>query len=121
MGANFWESVSFIKYNWRRFYFKYQFQYAQYGIDYDDKNFGKNIYKSYDTRVSDYDVYVGQGLETTVIYNDITISWLVNPAYNLNLALGYTNRSFKNDQGTVLTSFIHFGLRTSLGRFYYDF
>jgi len=121
MGGNFWESVSFIKYNWRRFYFKYEFQYAQYGIDYDGDNYGKNIYESYDTRVSDYDVHVLQGLKTTVIYNDITVSWLVNPAYNLNIAIGYTNRSYKNDRDNIPTSFVHFGLRTSLNRFYYDF
>lgn len=121
MGGNFWESVSFIKYNWRRFYFKYQFQYAQYGIDYDGLNYGKNIYNSYDNRVSDYGVELGQGLNTTVIYNDITVSWLVNPAYNLNIAIGYTNRSYKNDRDNIPTSFVHFGLRTSLNRFYYDF
>ncbi len=121
MGANFWESVNFVKYNWRRFYFRYQFQYARYGIDYDDKNYGKDIYKSYDNRVSDYDVKVGQGLNTTVVYNDITVSWLVNPAYNLNIALGYTNRSFKNERDNIITSFFHIGLRTSLNRHYYDF
>lgn len=121
MGANFWESVSFIKYNWRRFYFKYQFQYAQYGINYNDENYGKNIYVSYDSRVSDYGNKVGQGLKTTVIYNDVTVSWLVNPAYNLNIALGYTNRSYTNDNGSTPTSFIHFGLRTSLNRSYSDF
>jgi len=121
MGGNFWESVSFIKYNWRRFYFKYEFQYAQYGVDYDDQNFGKDIYKSYNTRVSDYDVYVLQGLKTTVIYNDLTLSWLINPAYNLNFAVGYTYRSSINENETMKTSFFHFGLRTSLRRHYYDF
>jgi hypothetical protein len=120
LGANFWESVSFIKYNYRRFYFRYQFQYAQYGLDEDDKNYGKDIYKPYTTRVSDYDVKVGQGLLTTVLYNDVTVSWLINPAYNLNIAIGYTHRLSSNEQRTVNTSFIHFGLRTSLNRFYYD-
>jgi hypothetical protein len=120
LGANFWESISMVKYNYRRFYFRYQFQYAYYGLDYDDQNFGKNIYEPYTTRVSDYDIRVGQGLATTVIYNDLTVSWLINPAYNLNIALGLTYRTSNNDQGTVNTTFIHFGLRTSLNRFYYD-
>ena len=120
LGGNFWESVNFIKYNYRRFYFKYQFQYAMYGLDYDGQNYGKNIYEPYTTRVSDYGIEVGQGLKTTVVYNDLTVSWLINPAYNLNIALGYTFRTSTNDQRTVNTSFIHFGLRTSLNRFYYD-
>ena len=121
MGANFWESVSFIKYNYKRFFINYQFQYALYGLDIDTLNYGKNIYESYDTRVDDYNNKVGQGLETTVIYNDITVSYLINPSYNLNIAIGYTNRAFRNENETVLTSYFHIGLRTSLGNFYYDF
>jgi hypothetical protein len=121
MGGNFWESVNFIKYNYKRFYFKYQFQYAQYGIDDDTLNYGKNIYKSYDTRFDDYGIEVGQGLKTTVIYNSVSVSYLVNPAYNLNISIGYTNRSFRNEDETILTSYFHIGLRTSLGNFYYDF
>lgn len=121
MGANFWESVSFLKYSYKRFYLKYQFQYAMYGVDYDTLNFGKDIYKSYDTRVSDYNNFIGQGRETSVVYNDITLSFLVNPAYNLNIAVGYTNRAYRNDAETILTSFFHIGLRTSLRNFYYDF
>ncbi len=89
--------------------------------DYDTLNFGKDIYKSYDTRVDDYGIYNGQGLNTTVIYNDITISYLINPAYNLNIAIGYTNRTSRNEEQTILTSYFHIGLRTSLGNFYYDF
>ncbi len=121
MGANFWESVSIINYNFKRFYFRYQFQYALYGEDYDGQNFGKNIYESYNTRVEDYGNYVGQGLETTVLYNDISASYLINPAYNLNIALGYTNRSSTNEMETVNTSYIYIALRTSLRNFYYDF
>lgn len=121
MGGNFWESVSFIKYNYKRFFFNYQFQYAEYGIDYDTLNFGKNIYKSYDTRVDDYDIHVGQGLKTTVLYNNLTVSFLVNPAYNLNISIGYTNRAYRNENETTNTSYFHIGLRTSLGNFYYDF
>jgi len=121
MGGNFWESVSFIKYNYKRFFFRYQFQYAEYGVDYDTLNYGKDIYKSYDTRVDDYGVQVGQGVKTTVIYNDITASFLINPAYNLNIAIGYTNRAYRNEDETILTSYFHIGLRTSLSNFYYDF
>ena len=121
MGANFYESVSFLKYNYRRFFFSYEFQYAQYGLDEDGKNYGKNIYESYKDHVNDYGNFVGQGLLTTVLYNDITVSWLINPAYNLNLAIGYTNRTSTNNREKISTSFFHIGLRTSLDNFYYDF
>ena len=121
MGANFWESVTILKYHFKRFYFRYQFQYAVYGEDFDGQNYGKNIYESYNTRVADYGNFVGQGLETTVLYNDISASYLVNPAYNLNIVLGYTNRNYTNNLENVKTSYIYFALRTSLSNFYYDF
>ena len=89
-------------------------------MDTDTLNYGKDIYKSYDTRIQDYNNYMVQGLKTTVIYNDITLSYLINPAYNLNIAIGYTNRSFRNDDETILTSFFHIGLRTSLRNLYFD-
>lgn len=122
IGGNFKESVTFLKYHFKRLYFSYQFQYAQVGEDASDSlNYGRNIYKSYNTRVSDYDNFVLQGLKTKIIYNDITASFLINPSYNLNLAVGYTYRSSKNDVETMNTSFFHIGLRTSIGRHYYDF
>jgi len=121
IGGNFKEAITFLKYHYKRLYLSYQFQYAQIGEDIDTLNYGRNIYLSYNTRVSDYGNYTGQGLETTVIYNDITASFLINPSYNLNLAVGYTYRSSTNDVETLNTSFFHIGLRTSIGRHYYDF
>jgi hypothetical protein len=120
-GANFWESVSFIRYNYKRFFFKYQFLYSKYGDDPPGMNYGKNIYLSYETRVQEYDNHVGQGIETTLIYNDISASFLINPAYNLNLAIGYTNRNTRNENDTQNTNYIYIGLRTSLSNKYYDF
>lgn len=120
-GANFWESVNFIKYNYKRFFFNYQFIYSIYGEDPPDMNYGKDIYLSYDTRVQDYDNYIGQGIETTLIYNNISASYLINPAYNLNFSVGYINRNLSTDTETHTTSYFYLGLRTSLGNHYYDF
>ena len=120
-GANFWESVSFIKYNWNRIFINYQFLYSIYGDDPPGMNYGKDIYQSYTTRVQDYDNYVGQGIETTLIYNNINLSYLINPAYNLNFSIGYTNRQLITDANTQSTSYFYLGLRTSLRNLYYDF
>lgn len=52
------------------------------------------------------------------------IGYLLNPAYNLNLMLGYTHRNqkFPNfKQSNNETNYIYLGLRTSLYNFYYDF
>ncbi len=120
-GANFWESVSFLKYNYKRIFLNYQFIYAIYGDDPEGLNYGKDIYKSYDTRVSDYDNYVGQGIETRLLYNHISASYLINPAYNLNFSIGYVNRNLKTNADTHQTNYFYVGLKTSLGNKYYDF
>lgn len=120
-GANFWESVTFLKYNYKRIFIDYQFLYSIYGDDPPGMNYGKDIYLSYNTRVQDYDNYVGQGIKTTLIYNDIKISYLINPAYNLNFSIGYTNRQLSTDTDTHTTNYFYVGLRTSLRNLYYDF
>lgn len=120
-GANFWESVNFIRYNYKRFFFNYQFIFSIYGEDPEGLNYGKDIYKSYDTRVSDYGNYIGQGIETRLLYNDINVSYLINPAYNLNFTIGYINRNLKTDTDTHTTNYFYIGLKTSIGNTYYDF
>ncbi len=120
-GANFWESVNFIKYNYKRFFLNYQFLYSVYGDDPPGMNYGKDIYLSYDARVQDYDNRVGQGVKTTLIYNNVNLSYLINPAYNLNFSVGYTNRNLKTDDDTFTTNYFYIGLKTSLGNHYYDF
>jgi hypothetical protein len=120
-GANFWESVNFIRYNYKRLYLNYQFIYSIYGEDPEGLNYGKDIYKSYNTRVSDYGNFIGQGIKTTLLYNNISISYLINPAYNLNFTVGYINRNLKTDANTHTTNYIYFGLKTSIGNKYYDF
>ena len=120
-GANFWESVSFIKYNWKRIFINYQFLYSIYGDDPPGMNYGKDIYLSYNTNVEDYDNHVGQGIKTTLVYNDINLSYLINPAYNLNFCIGYTNRQLMSDTDSHTTNYFYVGLRTSLRNLYYDF
>lgn len=120
-GANFWESVNFIKYNYKRFFINYQFIYSIYGADPPGMNYGKDIYLSYNTRVQDYDNYVGQGIRTKLIYQNINLSYLINPAYNLNFSIGYTNRNLSTDTETNTTNYFYLGLRTSIGNKYYDF
>lgn len=52
-----------------------------------------------------------------------TISYLINPAYNLNVYLGYNYRfqKFYNFNPGLTSSVIYLGVRTSLFNTYYDF
>jgi hypothetical protein len=47
LGANLQESVSFLRYKYRHFYFEAQFSYIIMGTDTGNVNYGGNIYKSY--------------------------------------------------------------------------
>ncbi|MBN2615559.1 MAG: hypothetical protein JXR71_07670 [Bacteroidales bacterium] len=121
-GANFRESVNFLRYNYKRFYFSYELLYSIYGTDPPGKNYGGDIYKSYLNHVSDYGNYIGQGIRNRLLYQDIRASYLINPRYNLNFTLGAVFRNLQTEGvGTTNTAYIYFGIRTSLRNLYYDF
>lgn len=120
-GANFWESVSFLRYSYKRLFFNYQFIYAIYGDDPSGKNYGKDIFQSYNTREKEYDNFIGQGVKTNLIYNNLSASYLINPAYNLNFTVGYINRHLKTDNESIMTNYFYLGLKTSISNLYYDF
>lgn len=132
-GANLWEMVFRSQYNWKRMYFKYKLNYGQYGDDWDVENgvwanYGHNVYNDYSTaiQIEGYDVNDGHflltGRKTTVMMNDFVVSYLINPAYNMNLFAEVAHRHYATeglpDDNTFIFSI---GLRTSLDRKYYDF
>ena len=66
--------------------------------------------------------------QSTVDHNQVNIvnaSWgyLINPAYNLNVYVGYTYRyqKFYNFNPSLTTSWLYVGFKTSLFNSYYDF
>jgi len=122
VGANFWESVTILKYSLNRFFAEYKFNYISYGADSTNShNFGKDIFKSYENYNNEYGNFVGQGVKTHVIYNDFKISYLINPNTNLNFTLGVSNRVEATDITNKNSFFVYASLRTSLHNFYYDF
>ena len=136
-GGNLREMVARAQYNRNRWYFQYKLNYGQYGDDYrwdaDNNiwvwaNYGHNVYNDYRTaiQIEGYDKDDGHflltGRKTTVMYNDLIVSYLVNPAYNMNLFAEvahrhYTTEGLPNDNTFIFS----IGLRTSLDRKYYDF
>ncbi|MCF8387053.1 MAG: hypothetical protein K9G47_04155 [Bacteroidales bacterium] len=121
IGANTMELLGRFQYHHKRFYFDYKILFAVYGEDENGLNYGKDIFKDYDSRAKDYDNFVGQGLRTNLTYNDIRLSYLINPAYNLNFSIGYINRMQKNDVADNNMNYFYVALRTSIENYYYDF
>ena len=136
-GGNFWEAVFRAQYNWKRLYFKYKLNYGQYGDDWDVENnvwanYGHNVYNDYNTAIplnldeNGNDTYDGHylltGRKTTVVINDFIVSYLVNPAYNMNVFVEVTQRHFEAEKFLIQDNLIvSFGIRTTLDRKYYDF
>lgn len=132
-GANLWEMVFRSQYNWKRLYFKYKLNYGQYGDDWDVENgvwanYGHNVYNDYSTaiQIEGYDVNDGHflltGRKTTVMMNNFVVSYLINPAYNMNVFAEVAHRHFAAEGMKDQNDFIFsFGIRTTLDRKYYDF
>lgn len=124
LGANFNEIVGFINYRIRDFFIELKGNYALRGNDSASYNYGGNVFKSSSVFPVDQpleDVKTGQGIKTTVMYEDVHIGYLVNPATNFNIVIGVSNRTEQALGKTQNTRFVYFGIRTSLANFYYDF
>ena len=122
-GSNFYESVSFLRYSWKRFFFDVRYSYMVYGADTTGTNYGGDIFKLYQTRTQEYDNKIGVGADKNVItYKDFTVSYMLNPKSNMTVSLGVTNRTQKCDVHDDKNQWMYFvGFRTNLNNFYYDF
>ncbi|MFH1321723.1 MAG: hypothetical protein ABII90_13875 [Bacteroidota bacterium] len=121
LGANFYESVSFLKYCYKNWLFEGKFLYAVYGADTSGSNWGGNIFLDYKTpREQDFNNTVAQGAKTDIIYADLRISYLIDPGLNLRVEAGISNRIQNSLQKKGMTNFIYLGLRTALWNVYYD-
>lgn len=122
LGANFREMLGILNYSYRRFDFQTQLMYARYGLDPEGLNYGKNIFKSYDTVTNYYGSNIGQGIKTNLYFAEAKASYMLNPKYNLRLELGGVYRRESSETiGTKNTSLITFGLRSTFRNLYQDF
>lgn len=134
-GANFKEIVGLVNYSYKRFDFSGQLTYGHYGLDYNNLNWGKDMFKNYltgarydgppegfgtRTAVNTLGNYTGQGLTTNMYYAQGTVAYLLNPKYNLRIELGALYRHEKNLAFTDNTKMITIGLRSSFRNLYQD-
>ncbi len=120
-GANTKEAVVIGKYNYKRLYFNVKYVWEGTGLDSAGIYYGKNIFRNWDDHPNEYGNYTGQGLYTTLNQLDMSVSYLVNPATNMNLWIGATFRREENEKMDNRYAYFSFGFRTSLRNLYYDF
>lgn len=119
-GANYKELIGLLNYSYKRFDFSGQVQYAQYGLDINGLNYGKDIFRSYATPARLTGNYIGQGLTTNLYYAEAKVAYLINPKYNLRLEFGALFRRESNASFLDRTSMFSFGLRSSFRTIYTD-
>lgn len=126
LGANFYESVSFLNYHIKDFYIELKFNYAVYGADTGKTHWGQNIFKS--DLVAEraghefsYGNYITQGVRTTLIYKDIRVGYLINSASNMRIELGVSDRIEDSPIKQDHTTYFYFCFRTAIFNHYYDF
>ena len=95
--------------------------FAMYGLDTAGMDFGKNIFITYDKRVSEFGNKIGQGLKTNLTTFDISFSYLLNRRTNMRIEAGITTRKEHNSQWNKEMQYVYFGIRTGLRNIYYDF
>jgi len=120
MGANFMEWVNIADYRYKRLFLRGQITVAKYGLDTAGVNYGKDINKSYTTRMMSYGNHIGQGLKTNFLYVQGTAAYLLNPKYNLRLEASVTARRESNSQWKTNEMIFQVGLRSSFRQLYYD-
>ncbi len=119
LGANFRELIGILNYSIGRFDFMGQLNYAKYGIDPVNSNYGRDLTQPFTPTVNA--TSVGQGIPTHLYYGEGTVSLLVNPKYNLRLELGGLLRDESNGLASKKTGLITFGLRSTFRSLYHDF
>ncbi len=121
LGANFWESVNFIYYSWKKVDVVARLSYATFGTDTGGVNFGQNVYLSYNEHYQEFNNTVGQGLENTLIIANLKIGYVINPVTALRVFVDVTARQQKNIFQTKNALVFQGGIKTHLFNRYYDF
>ncbi|MFA6924220.1 MAG: hypothetical protein WC223_08175 [Bacteroidales bacterium] len=125
LGANFYESVSILNYRFSDYLDKIiielKINYAMYGTDTSYVNLGRNIFYSDNSALHLYNNYIGQGLETTLIYEECRIAYLINPRTNMRFELGLLRRTEKTDSIKKRNTFLFFTFKTDILNHYFDF
>jgi len=120
LGANFKEYIGILNYSIGRFDFMGQLNYAEYGLNPANMNYGMDVNLPF-YPASNPTTIVGQGIATKLYYGEGTVSVLINPKYNLRFELGGLVRDQRNDLGSQKTTLITFGLRSTFRSIYHDF
>lgn len=121
-GANFKEGLLLADYSIKHWYFRFQTFVTKYGADSSAAiNYGSDIFKPVSTGTASANMKTGQGLSTNILYADLKIAYVLNPATNMRLETGITYRNEKSDLFNYKDRIFYIGIRMSFRKISYDF
>lgn len=120
-GANFFESASFLTWFHKNMLIQGSLVVYYYGADTGSKDYGQNIFISYDNHLSDYGNYVGQGARVYLGIIGLRAAYIISPKMGMKAEIGASERFEKQGISDISTPYIYVGLKTSLGNLYSDF
>ncbi len=121
LGANYKEFVGILNYSIGRFDLQGQLNYAKYGLNTVGVNYGKDITLADNVNLPPTIGTTGQGLATSLKYAEGTVSYLLNPKYNLRIEVGGLVRQELNSVSDTKTVLLTLGLRSTFRDLYHDF
>lgn len=121
VGANFWESVSFVRYSKNKWYFEEEFSLLNVGKDTSSISYGGDMFKSYVARDGDYGHLTGQGQNHKIIFNKIRASYLLFQTINLRAFAQYMVRADHFDHAVSTSHFFQLGISSALWNEYRDY
>lgn len=115
-GADYKEIIGFASYQWHNWSVFAQSLLSTYGNPDEIVDFNKII-----TNTANYKI-AGIG-KNRMLYNELNLSYLINPKYNLRFELGLINRVNKEFSTNTVdkSSIVTFGLRSSFRKFQIEY
>jgi len=123
LGGNFQEVLAIAKYQpFKRLMLTAQLNLANYGEDEDEAtNWGKDVMKSYNTRVQEYDNKIGQGVDSRLFYGDLTLSYMWKHNLFFDLRGIYRKLNSELDERDSKTTYLSASMRWNISRKLHDF
>ena len=119
LGSNFYESISFISYQFGNSLLEVKTQFFQQGHSTDSTNFGEDIFQTYRSRSREYGHYTGQGIARTISAFGVGYNYIIVPESNLRLFADFTIRN-QNWITKRTDIFLSVGIRSSITNRYSD-
>ena len=115
LGSDFKEAVGIVNYSVGKFDLQGQLNYAKYAASVTKLSGGTNA------SLSPFISSTGQAITSTLKYAEGTVSYILNPKYNLRLEVGGLVRQSTSSVSNTKTAMFIFGLRSTFRDLYHDF